>query len=456
MRLSTACLGSTDLYSLLSNMLGENSSLPSSYTCTKLVLPFLLFKREKLLTMNDSYGEISLPKSEYPVPENCLLITHTEPHSERIEAGSGFERVSDLELYAKNVCELDVEIYTSLQKRITMVVQANTGTRQTRDKNDAFIASFIPRLCPWIFKDKPLSDKEKEVLKAMSEHKESEVTSALTEFYSSSEFSDYCFEIETGAIIERLRSGRLNALRDEIENIYRSIREKAESLAQLRSRVHEREVLASDMMQGLVDYDGIKDALREVRGKIHVSMEYGTPIYTVRSDLVNFDFAEAVRKIKRSDYTMWSSSYRVTNTERALTKVFESNGKYRLQMCSVFDFDSDYPQVFRRNGFTPFMENRMANPHHINFHCLGSFEMDLADLSSAGDYYGLFMTMIESTGTVNVNEGVTMERFISSLYGAYPTTKCIRDTETDKLYTLEEIYNLEEEHKGENDQCDAH
>lgn len=423
------------------------------------LIPMMVFNRGKEMDVYlDLYAEFPTKYSTVNQDGGTLIISRIDDGIDPDFALPGFERVPDLELFARQNAGLEsLTVLYSPTKRATIVAGTH-WQRRTYEKIDTFIASLLPRFCPWLAESAQLTDAERALLGAVHAGDKTAVKDTLMGFYNSSEFTEWWNNTETAMAVQQFAENRINAVRNIVDDLYRQIEDYKARLRKLSEDVHNYELQMTDLKRSNEGFAPLKDAIKAFKDKIKIRMSRESLSFLVRSDLNNIDSVYAANIMRNCDYRAWAYNSQMELAERALTEVLSSNEKYKLQMYSIFELPemNDVTAFYSFSGMEgPFVENRIANPHHSHYHCIGSYHMDLVELMKEGNFFEFFMTMIESAGSINEREGVTMEGFIRDLASNMNILKCVRDTETGELLTLQEVLDRKEAQQVETDKRDA-
>ena len=371
--------------------------------------------------------------SDYCIDNNTILVCGFNGASEKnrsaalatiddsfIRVYPKFSELKDLSAFVAN--QANMRFYINEEDRSVVVFVDNLNLRLYH-----YVQSLISRLLPWYFKDKPLENQERELVKSLIRRTATNYERLIEEFANKYDFRRKKIEklldgFEIAAKRQHLRivDNELNNIENSIDynvNQYRDyIRqreakmiEKAGLMAQINSSCKESEIL---------DYFMCNKHLDPVRVN-------GTQLeFIVKCYLENFD-VEMYERISSNFNGYMYYDYDVTNDVFADVKVrkkfmdaiFSDEPILKIKTCAHYLIDlTGYVEA--RAGYQyPIEYNDMLPNAHIHYHgCLGNQRPLIEEALRNGDNIGAIEQCVCSAKSINVGESATFPYMLKAIF----------------------------------------
>lgn len=296
------------------------------------------------------------------------------------------------------------------------------------------LVSVFPALMPWLVADKPLSDKERQLLSALTkENGLDEYSELLNEFYEKMDF-------RSQRISEQLKGFASAAVEQERRNLERQITDCDDNIAYLENQIGLHFKTRRDCMDKL---NGVLQRIQEggeesdaeiiefflANRRLNLLSVNGQQLdLEIETDLGNYDADcyEALRNNLRS-YLYDDNLYGSVNPENArllLDAIFQDQS-CRIYMRSRFrlDFASHSFSNIQRSFSDAIRRRTVPNPHLHHFTCLGNNERNLRQALKNKDYVGAVAQLVTVTGNLNLHENVNGRYFLEDTFN-FPDRIC--------------------------------
>lgn len=371
--------------------------------------------------------------SDYCISNNTILICGFYGTSEKnrsaalatiddsfIRVYPKFSELKDLSAFVAN--QANMRFYINEEDRSVVVFVDNLDLRLYH-----YVQSLISRLLPWYFKDKPLENQERELVKSLIRRTATGYERLIEEFANKYDFRRKKIEklldgFETAAKRQHLRivDNELNNIensidynvsqyRDYIRQREAKMIEKAGLMAQINSGCNESEIL---------DYFMCNKHLDPVRVN-------GTQLeFIVKCYLENFD-VEMYERISSNFNSYMYCDYDVTNDVFADVKVrkkfmdaiFSDEPILKIKTCAHYLIDlTGYVEA--RAGYQyPIEYNDMLPNAHIHYYsCLGNQRPLIEEALRNGDNIGAIEQCVCSAKSINVGESATFTYILKAIF----------------------------------------
>lgn len=288
------------------------------------------------------------------------------------------------------------------------------------------------RCLPWFFpEDKPITEGEKELARALSKDSSAEYLSILRK-----EAAKYDFEKSR---IKRLLTGfettyerrRIENCKAEIERKRRQIKDYNDTISNMLTELRKQNIAllgSIAAMEQRKDESELMDYFLADRNLVIESCEDGQLRFFVKGYLENYDPDEACACIDNdSSYVTSGRSdgkISVDDMRRLMHAVF-TDGKIRIRVCAAYTFDigdsiSVVPQSNKR--YPAEFSTYLPNPHIQGYGCMGAYRKIINDLLLDGDYVGAVVQCEASCNSLNWGDYAVMGNFMDRMY--YDDTQC--------------------------------
>lgn len=286
------------------------------------------------------------------------------------------------------------------------------------------IGSMIPVLFPNYFESKPLTDTEREILKALSEGDENTFVTLTEELSNSIGLKDsYIKRQFKGFSLSALETKKQRLLND-IEVLQHNIEELEKRVADalvkrehknyeyagLEMKLNSKESSEEDIE--IADFFASSKVLklRGVYGS-EVDFDVVTPINNF-----NIDMYEDYIKNKRSVFynTAWYPNGEVDKYLPLIRMVFEEPNKVQLMTGISFciDFENYRREGNSDTGYTDNLKDIVPNPHFRYYRCWGDNARLVDKAIQERDYITAFSLCIAVAGNINLAETQNVSHLI--------------------------------------------
>lgn len=298
------------------------------------------------------------------------------------------------------------------------------------------IGAVLPRLLPWYFESSPLSDTEREFLRAVNllytpDSACQDVQRLGMQLYQQLSNSEVWYSRVIDRFITKRTQKELLETQKQIEEYGVKIAEYKEALAtSLRRRedaIYYMSGLESQLSNSkkavseLLDYLSKNDSIQIVSNL----SSNGDLRFIVSTYLTNYDPDNwiAVRDNARSDYnsniSRYQSLFSLEDCNMLLDAIFSDEPEIRVKMCALFihkGFSVSAETLNDRGDYGEKYNNMLPNPHLQYYRCMGNYESAVLPYAEAGNVPGAMAVCIASAGSLNIGESITFRYFVSDLF----------------------------------------
>lgn len=289
-----------------------------------------------------------------------------------------------------------------------------------------YIQSFISRLVPWYFKDKPLSDEEKTLAASLIEKDPANYINIMERIaerfdFRSAKIKGLLSEFETAA-----RRGQLSAVKnslesnryqlDENESAYRRLIQAREDL-KIRIAGLEHLIAEGGKESEIMDYFMCNKGLDPIN-TCDSQLEFIVSCY-----LENFDpdmYERIADNPNSYIYTATSRNALFTqpdNRKKFLDAIFSEEPTLKIKMCAYYKIDLTGYVYSESHYDYPFeYVNQIPNPHLDQHDCLGNHRRYIEQKLMDGDCIYAIEQCVASAKSVNIGESATFPGFLSKLF----------------------------------------
>lgn len=288
----------------------------------------------------------------------------------------------------------------------------------------------IKVFCPWFFVDSEISDDETHLVGSLTSTKTSKdeyvkwinrladaydfrtmfIRSSLKGFESIQE-QRACDNME-----ERIRGliNDINRYNNSIASLLGQKRDLEIKVLGLKTKITQSKESDSELMQYFLDTDCLY--LKKVDG---LSIEFYVKNWLSffpedqTEDLIDDDYSYIYNPHGESR----NHIIPVEDMRKLLTAIFIDR-TLKVQMCGFYRFDATgNVSVFSDHFYGDEFNDCIPNPHLQIHSCLGGNSSTINARLLEGDYIGAVAQCIQATGSLNTMETVTMQPFMTWLYG---------------------------------------
>lgn len=287
------------------------------------------------------------------------------------------------------------------------------------------IAATLPSLMPYLFKEKPLSLMEKDLLLAIMEETPSRFITLFDTAMKNLKIKERYLEKMLGSFENKLKTAQI----DEIESLIRMDNRELERLEESVRAVWERRQRKLDEQRGLIERmehtqsTELTDFFKCCKNLEFIDATDSSITFFVDNVLSNYDIDMAKDLLKRPNSLFNGGNtiiiydpYDKQEFINLLKEIFITN-RVKVHMGHGFSLnfrDHTYGFIKEINACNLTM-NSIYNPHLREYNCLGNNRMILLDQLLKHDYVGAVSTCISATGNLNLAESNNIRNFVNYL-----------------------------------------
>lgn len=312
-----------------------------------------------------------------------------------------------------------------------------------------FVQSAIPIMLPWYFEgENHITDEELRFLKTLTRK------DGATEYtkYIKNKLLDKEARIES---IKRIFKDFFNSfIKTERVSLERKIKALHEDLCTYQSKISS---VLKELSESEMRYTQLQLAPKEEATDIQEYMinnldcikanklgcEYEIVIDSY-FDNYDEDMLKAALQSRNSALSLALEPY--PTVIKVIKEIF-LNHKARLKARSCFIFSTYEMRVSDSIKFTD-GGDRILNPHHLHFGCLGGFTPQITEAIRAKDYITAIELARVATGNINFMDGAVIPKFVETLANN-ETAKCV-EMQNGSSVTIKDFYDIIRE--GEKDE----
>ena len=363
-----------------------------------------------------------------------------------------YKEITSIELWIKQSFDLD-DFFVYIKEEYNTAYIFSTKSDSTIYHT---VCSVLPALFPKLFVDKPLTKKETEMLKAMT----NKTPGRFIEFAKDilAPMKADLLRTELGQCFNSFRKQRLNYVTSSLRVTKNKIDEILKEYAELE-REYEDLVVTYEGLKVVEkskssNDDSIINYICENKSLHNVTFKDGTISFSVSTLLTNFDVEKYKLDVQRKniyeDYTVEESSPFADKLNRKLLMdaLFGSQepelyvrmrgrinlgvSLYTMGVNSAYSFGDDEELI-----------NAMTNPHFELHGCPGQNRGAIIECLRAGDLISALECSIAATGGINMNETeFTFRPFMNKIFNC--DKKIIQRFDGKKMTPKEALLYLKE------------
>lgn len=373
--------------------------------------------------------------SDYCIDNNTILVCGFNGASEKNRSAAletiddsftrvypKFSELKDLSAFVAK--QANMRFYINEEDRSVVVFVDNLNLRLYH-----YVQSLISRLLPWYFKDKPLEDQERKLVKSLIQRTATGYERLIEEFANKYDFRRKKIEKLLGGFETAAKRQHLRIVDNELNNIEnsidRNVNQYRDYIRQREAKMIEKAGLMAQINSGckeseILDYFMCNKHLDPVRVNA-TQLEFIVKCY-----LENFDVEMYERISSNFDGYMYYD-YDVTNDVFADVKVrkkfmdaiFSDEPILKIKTCAHYLIDlTGYVEA--PSGYQyPVEYNDMLPNTHIHRHsCLGNQRPLIEEALRNGDNIGAIEQCVCSAKSINVGESATFPYMLKALFSS--------------------------------------
>lgn len=333
-----------------------------------------------------------------------------------------FVELKDLSAFVAK--QANMRFYINEEDRSVAVFVDNLNLRLYH-----YVQSLVSRLLPWYFKDKPLENQERELVKSLIQKTATGYERMIEDFASIYDFRGKKIEKMLGGFETAAKRQHLSNVDRELSNlensIDRNVNQYRDFIRQREAKMIERAGLMAQINSGckeseISDYFVCNKHLDPVRVN-STQLEFIVKCY-----LENFDVEMYDRISANFDGYMYCN-YDVTNEvfedvkvrKKFMDAIFSDEPVLKIKTCAHYMIDltgyveanSDYRYPVEYNDMLP-------NAHIHYYSCLGNQRPLIEEALRNGDNIGAIEQCVCSAKSINVGESATFPHVLKALFAS--------------------------------------
>lgn len=366
-------------------------------------------------------GLSRLDENATPNPRSCstLQIRSLEGAMFNPTGLVGFTEMRDLSQYCASVAPVRFFINPQIQSTIVLIT---TGDHNKIIRAWHFIQSLIPRLLPWFFKEHPPTEEEINLLHTLQEKTPKHYVEAVDAYVRSSNFDQKLLT----CMLEGFGTSQID---DRIKRVTEEIRqtqiEMSNALTNYRQYYEAQQSLNIKLL-------GLEEAKRTAPGDADLLDFFQKNPYirlnAAGKGALHVTISTTLRFFDQDSYELMSrrpESFLFKHI-RGAADAFNDPQRRKLFLDAIFKdelFKVRLQAIYQVGPSTVDVSSHfnvdsdhLPNPHIQYYACLGNYSVPMAEALRDGDYISALMQCVSSAGSVNINEVVTMEKFLQDLF----------------------------------------
>lgn len=343
---------------------------------------------------------------------------------QKFNPGDEYTRLKDAEIFVKNMvakasgtsCETRIWINTKKQNAVILSNAHRKWYGLCALSNGLF--NLFVRLCPWYFENKPLTEEEFEMCKAINDGNENELNKLIDKFvgkYCKNEPSGFesLFKRIAVANLEKRKKqieSKIKMIRDNLQNYYERYNNEIRNLSEANEELKNitvNEVNSKEIVEFIDSCNNVKVELEDDETVILKIDNY--------LDLVDSDALQSCWDASWTRPMMNTDSFWTCDRIKKFLQLIYVDRIAKVRTRSEFCWNP-LEGTFRLNYLTWEEDNtRIPNPHHYYHRCLGSFGSHLMTALNDGNIIETISIAILSVSAMNILEGVTVCKFMNAI-----------------------------------------
>ncbi len=359
------------------------------------------------------------------------------------------DTINPTDLFSAQENEIFVSHEVTLcEEATTLDIAMNSRTRWHTDENSVHIFTkantrtiaknilqYLPAVIPWSFKEKPLTDWEKELISELLKEGDSssKAETMLNEWYDKQEFGTKAIrlaieEFASGGIQEKIDAEmrRRDVVMDDIQRIQESLNRALDSYYSTEKEIARLEREDTQDLSELIQFVSRNKAITLLTGNLNCIT------FKVTADLGRMNSRSIPNMLRNTNHALYDGAPNRYQAQFLYEKIWKTR-EIKLLANSYFEMNVSKTVDFYR-GRKEFL-NALPNPHVEHFKCKGSFASSFADAALNGDYIDVMSIAIAYGSNINFDDSMPMRRLSADLWKE--NCRCLEYN--GKYYTATEI-----------------
>ena len=339
------------------------------------------------------------------------------------DAHPGWETVDKSNAFLSQF--MKVRILISKEKNVAILI-----TERLTMSTWHLIQSVIPTFIPGLFKDIPVDQKEKVMLKSLTKRGSADYIrdiSVLEDFY---DIRGKKIESMVGGFEQRERQNQLMIIDHEIDRIRSQMEDLMRQYTDRVQKLDDANIRRNGMAYARdhADETGLVDFFKANKMLDVVQVSGSRISFVVRTAYENFD-QDAYETFRDNDRFFNETSCGGVFSDIENRKLFMDamfiDQKIKILLCAVYHLDiRGSVDTTCGYSFPANCSDYMANYHLDHHHCFGDYHRVITAYLERGDTIGAINACIASAKSININEsGATFNPFMKLVFGS--SKKCV-------------------------------
>lgn len=357
-------------------------------------------------------NELEIDDSFFRERNNCFVIGNIHNENEhvfdnfdkKIKERNDFQELTDIEKYLKEKCDINCRLIAGKEADIGAVYVQRMTTRSYH-----LMQSFIHRCLPNLFKDNPITEEEKEVLRGLTRSNSETYITAIEKLSKKLDIRNLILDNLLKGFEKKNTQKIIGSLERELENEYVNIDRIMDQHRQAIRRLNDVCTKINGLKYSMEESkeDELYEYLKARKNIDIINIEGDTVSININTYLEHFDTEQWIAFRKRGSVV---HEYAGRNPDFAndedrtlfLDAIFNEFPVLKVKMVGAYDLNiSGYISARSIEGT---VHDTCPNPHLEFHHCLGGNGPKIQEALRKGDIILAIEQCIASAGSVNLAE----------------------------------------------------
>lgn len=366
-----------------------------------------------------------------------------------------YRELEDLKVYMKKYT--DARFYISESNKGVYVFIKKLNVRYWH-----FIQTLLPRLLPWYFKDNPLTDEEKDLIRSLSIIKAETYESLIEEFAKKYDFRSAKIKNMFRDFVKNQKAAELANIQQQIRNEEYNMMTYAKKYQELIESIAQKRTLESGIayqVEHAESDDEITDFFISTKNINPIEVGNNHIKIIIESVIANYD-PDLYEAMYNNDNSYLFKGYEATSPvfasfearKKFINAVFGEDAVLKIKVVSYYDLDlRGRVSTIKKYAYPkPQYKNCLINPHFEFFACLGNNEGEINALLRKGETILAIMQCMASAQNLNLSEGrQTVAPFLEHVFDRDCARIILMPDGTSKTPAEAYQWLLEQENKTE-------
>ena len=357
------------------------------------------------------------------VKGNTEAVTEllTTVKNDFLQYTEGFKELKDLSAFVAKQTEAYFYINEGIKASVVFVRNLNLKTWH-------LLQSLISRICPWWFKDKPLNDEEKELLKSLTYADSSEYKRLIALFAQKYDFRSEKIKKLLGGFESRCKQKKLDEIRDSINNYKSYIDDNIKSYRALIEELEGLKLKESGLIYQINEGSDDSEIVDYFLCNKHVNLISANDNcieIIVDTTLDNYDpeIYEVIRSNPKSylycGYSQEIEIFKDSNIRKKfLDACFGDEPVLKIKIRAYYKLWLEgVVSTLQRYRFPSEYNDYLSNPHLDFYACIGNNKPIIESYLREGEYITAIEQCVSSAKNINLAEGAqTVAPFLEILF----------------------------------------